>query len=249
MSTLASPSPVKKKAPEKDQVAMEPEKKVEEKKETEETKVTEETKEMKGAKEQVEKKKEIKVKEKEKVKRPFTVPNLYWRLALAGVLSLILIGGIFFSSAKLNTLVLEIEKKRGQMVALQEKEESLRLLSVVLGSLQEEIPIVEKALPNERGVVDFIKEVGNLSGKVTIESLSFQSDQPQLDQEGNSYIEWTIEASGTLADLEEFSEKILNLPILIRPKVIDIDNMDEETSKLVLRAWLYVDPNFFPEGE
>lgn len=268
MSALASPSPVKKKVPEEGQVAPKPEKEVEkpafastadrQAKATagkEGGKRIAKTEEVKEAKKPVEKKKEIKVEEKKgkviekKIKRPFSVPNLYWRLAIAGVLSLILTGGIFFSSAKLKAQVSEVEKKRGQMVALQEKEESLRLLSLTLNSLKEEIPIVEKALPNERGVVDFIKEVGILGEKVMIESLSFGTDQPQLDQAGNSYIEWTIQASGSLTDLEEFLEKILSLPILIRPKVIDVDNVNEETSKLVFRAWLYVNPNFFPEEE
>lgn len=266
MSNSASPSLAKEKAPEEGQVAPKREKEAErpafatsadiQAKTTvgrEGDKRIVEAKETKKVKEQEEIKEIAKKKEKrvvkKKVKRPFSVPNLYWRLAVAGILSLILIGGIFFASGKLKTIVSEIEKRRGQLVALQEKEESLRLLALSLDSAKEEISLVMSALPNEKGVVDFVKQIGHLGDKVAIESLNFESDQPRFDQEGNSYIEWTIEASGSLADVEEFLTRIMNLPILIRPKVIDIDKMDEETSRLVFRAWLYVDPNFFPQRE
>lgn len=215
MSPLASPSPVKKKAPKK---GLRP------------------TKPIRSTKPK---------RVKKKVRRAFLVPNLYWRLAVAGVLGLVLVGGIFFSSAKLKTSVSEIEKKRGQMVALQEREESLRLLAFELDTVKGEMSLVENVLPNEEGIVDFIKDIESLGEKVEIGKLSFESDQPQSDRLGRSYIEWTIEARGSLDNLEDFLEKLLSLPILIRSKVIDIDKMDEETSKLVFRAWLYVDPNFF----
>lgn len=179
-----------------------------------------------------------------KVPEPFSPPNLYLRLGIAGVLGLILVGGIFFSAGRLKVLVAEIEKKRGQMVALQQKEENLRLLSVVLDSVKKETPLIEGALPDERGVVDFIKTVEDLGKEVNIESFSFESDRPQFDREGNSYIEWTIETSAPLAQLETFLEKLLALPLLIKPKLIDIDKIDEELGKLIFRGWLYVNPNF-----
>lgn len=184
-------------------------------------------------------------KEQKKIKRTFSPPSLYWRLAVAGVLGLVLVGGIFFSAGQLKHLVVEVEKKRGQMVALQQKEENLKLLSFSLDSLKEEALLIRTALPDEKAVVDFIKKIEDFGRGISVGNFIFESDQPQLDQEGNSFIEWTIEVTGPVVELERFLTDLLNLPILIRPRLIDIDDMDKEISKLIFTARLYVEADFF----
>lgn len=196
------------------------------------TKEREETEETKGKVEKVE---------------PFSPPSLYLRLIIGGVLGIAMVGGIFFSASQLKLGVEEIEKKRGQMVALQEKEENLMMLSLIFSSVEGEIPLIEKAFPNQEEVIDFIKKVEELGREVSLENFNFESDRPQSDPEENSYLEWTIEASGPLPKLEEFLANLLSLPVLIRPKVIDIDEVDREVGKLVFRGWLYVEPDFFEE--
>lgn len=191
------------------------------------------------------KKKNLKKDQKPKPRPPFSAPSLYLRLAIAGVLGLVFLSGIFFSAAQFKKLVTEIEEKRGQMVALRQKEENLKLLSTSLASVKPEAMLIEKALPNEREIIDFIKKTEDLGKEVAINSFSFESDRPQLDLAGNGFIEWTIEAIGPLDKLEKFLNELLGLPILIQPKIIDLDKMDQEESKLVFRARLFVAPDFF----
>lgn len=182
-----------------------------------------------------------------KVKPTFAVPSLYWRLAITGALTPLLLGGIFLTSGKLKTLAGEVEQKRGQLVALSERETSFKELAADLAAFGKELPLIEKALPNEERVIDFLGEVQKVreESEVTLTAFSFESDQPKADSKGNNYIELRLGVEGPLINLKNFLEKLLNLPILLKIKTIDASKMDEETSRLVLRAWLYVDPDFF----
>lgn len=182
-----------------------------------------------------------------KKKKKSKVPNLYWRFAIAGFLIPLLIGGIAFSLNKLKGLVTEVEQKRGQMVAYSEREASFKNLSLDLDSVKEEIALLENGLPNEEGVIDFLEKVVELEKKneVEIKALGFSNDLPRLDKNENNYIELIVEASGSVVNLEKFLGNFLNLPILVKTKTVDVSKMDEEPSKMVFRAWLYVDPDFF----
>lgn len=182
-----------------------------------------------------------------KAKSVLNVPNLYWRLAVAAVLGLILTGGIFFSNHKLKALAKDAEQKKGQLVALSQKDENFKQLSSALTSLSEEIGLLQKALPSEEGVVEFINQIENIkqTTEVEIKTFKFSDDLPKPDGGGNYYLELIIEAGGPLANLEKFSESLWQLPFLLKIKNQVINKMDEPTSEMILKIWLYVDPNFF----
>ena len=184
-----------------------------------------------------------------KLKSRFKQPKLCWRLLAAVVLGLILIGGIFFSVAKLRTLVLEMGQKRGQLVALSKQEVSSKRLSLNLASLDKQIRMIEKATPDEKGIIEFINQLEKFEKEteVTISGFNFTTDQPRVDKAGRFYIELSIEASGSRQNLRSFLEKILALPVLIKTQLINFNNLGEENPKMTFRAWFYVNEEFFAQ--
>jgi len=190
--------------------------------------------------------KKSKVKAK-KAKSPFKQPKLYWRLIIAAILALILIGGIFFSMTKLKTLVLEMEQKRGQLEALSQQEINSKRLSLNLASLSKQIEVIEKATPDEKGIIEFINQLEKIEKEsgVVMGGFNFTTDQPKVDKAGRFYFELAIQASGSRQNLRSFLEKVLALPFLLKIQLIDFNNLGDENPKMTFRAWLYVDKEFF----
>lgn len=188
---------------------------------------------------------------KKRIKPVFRPPNLHWRLAIAGILGMVMIGGIFYTSHQLKTQVNDTEQKRGQMVALSQKGENFKEVSSSLALVKEEIPLIEKALLVESQMVDFLNQVDKIKkdSGITTGTLSFTNDQPGLDEKGNHYLELVIKAEGEVEKLGAFVNNLLKLPILIRVKVFDVAKLDEAAGEMVFKAWLYADPNFFEKTE
>ena len=184
-----------------------------------------------------------------KTRPVFSAPNLYWRLGLSIILGLAMVGGIFYSSFKLKLQATDIEQRRGQMTALSKKGESLEKLSSELSLVKDEIPLIERSLVVESQMIGFLSEIGELEEKseMVIVSLKFTNDQPVVDKEGHHYLEMVIKGEGTADSLERFTQGVVDLPFLIRTKVFDVTNLDEPTSSMIFKAWVYTDPKFFPE--
>jgi hypothetical protein len=174
-------------------------------------------------------------------------PQLWPRLVIFGILALVLIGGAVFSANKLKALVKEVQAKRSQLTALEERETSFVQLKKDFDSLTTEAEMIDQALVKEAGIIDLLEQIENLKEELEIEVnlLSFSDDQPRQDPEGHPYVELTIEANGELGQLKIFLEKLLDWPYLLKTKVVDLNAMDEVGSQLIFRAWLYVDQNFF----
>lgn len=193
----------------------------------------------------------IKVNKKKinKIKPAFRTPRLLWRLAIAIIMGLILIGGIIISNKQLDKLVGESEQKRSQLIALSKKDDDFKKLSSVLNMIGEEIKKIQEALPDENRIVEIISQVESMKEEsgVDIKTFKFTEDHPRSDGKGNYYLELNIEASGQLQSLEKFSEIFLRLPVLLRVKDLAITKMDEPVSQMNLKVWIYVEADFFQE--
>ena len=188
---------------------------------------------------------------KKKPKKPGRAVGLAGRFLVAGFLGIVFITGILIAKNKLEVLVGEIEQKRSQKIALEESDQALTMLAAGLVSVKEEVAVIEKAMPNEDELVNFLnllEKVKDESG-IEIESLSFSADLPSVDPQGHRYVELAVKANGAQEKLENFVKKLLELPILKRLKVASFDKVNEETSQLVLKLWLYVDPEYFVKKE
>lgn len=195
-------------------------------------------------------KKVKKARQKPSKKAGFKAPRLWVRVGVAGVIGGALIVGTFLAADKLKTWVKDAQEKKSQLAALSEKEASHEQLKKDLNSLEKEAKVIQGALIKESQMIDLLEQIEALKQdlKINLSFLSFSDDVPRQDPEGHHYVEFTIEASGELAALKTFLEKILDWPYLIETRVVDISEMSAGTSQLIFKAWLYVDPNFFEEA-
>jgi Tfp pilus assembly protein PilO len=191
----------------------------------------------------------LKSPKKPKKKSPVSVPSLYLRLVIAGVIGLALAAGGLFSANHLKILVPQLQQKKAQLTALSEREVSYEKLAKDFNLVGEEIKIIEQVLIGETGMVRFLEEIERIreETQVEIKTLNFTDDEPRRDKAGHHYVEFTIEASGQMAQFEQFLEKLLSLSYLMKVKTIDLSRINDETSQMIFQAWLFVDPNFIQE--
>lgn len=178
-------------------------------------------------------------------------PQLIWRLVVAMVLGVGFAAGAIYSHGQLEKLVSDISQKKAQYIALSQKEEDYQLLSSGLAVIKTEALLIQEAFPDEAGLVEFLSQVEILRKEQGIEvsTFSFTTDQPQKDRFGNDYVELSIEASGPLTNLEKFTDGLLKLPLMIRLKVIKLEKVSEPNSRLVLKAWVFVQSDFFNQSQ
>ena len=195
-----------------------------------------------------------KVKKEKKKKKAFISKSLsskrfYWRLVLAGFLSVVFMSGSFYAHSWLENLVGQIEQKRSQWVALSEREVSYKKMDLDLAQVEEEAGAVEQAFPGEKDVIDFFNQVRSIEEKtgVVVESKNFESDQPRVDEGNSPYLELTVQVRGQLESLESFFGQVFSLPILIRAETITFDDLNQPESVLQFRCRIYVSSDFYLE--
>jgi Tfp pilus assembly protein PilO len=191
-----------------------------------------------------------KVKSLKKPKR-FSIPSLAWRGAIAGAMGMVLIGGSLFASSQLKILTGQVREKKSQLIVLSQEGANLQQLKEALITLEAEEAVIQSALIKEDDVIDFLGEIQGLEAQseVQVINFNFANDEPRQDPNGYSYIEFSLEAVGTVDQVKNFLEKILGLPLLIKTKSIDISDMETGTGRLIFKAWLYVDPEYSKEAE
>lgn len=201
-----------------------------------------------------EEKKKVEKKEAVVKKRRFgirlKIPFPHFHLSIAIVFSLLFLGGIVFTSDKLNSLSQEAEQSRSQLTALRELELSLKELSQNLQSVEKEIAIINQALPNEKTIIQFIKEFKEIDESVSIETFNFETDQPNKDKAGNFYIDLSVKLKGDFTALKDFLVKFVKLSYLVKLELVDIEKAGGGEAQMILKARIFVDDSFFqPEGD
>lgn len=194
-----------------------------------------------------------KTKEKKSVKKKRSFfskfkPNIsfpYFHISSGILLTIILIGGIFFSYTKLNQFTENARQSRSQLVAFQEKQTDLQQLAQNLASVESEAKIIDQSFPDEEGVVGFIRLLKAISSNVSLNVFDFVNDQPVADQAGQFYIDFNLEVAGSYENVELFLFRFINFPYLIDIKLIDLTGVESDDSRLILSARLYVNPSFF----
>jgi Tfp pilus assembly protein PilO len=186
---------------------------------------------------------------KEGLSQKLKIPFPYLHLSVAFVFTILFLVGIAFILGQLNSLSLKVEQSRGQLAALEEHEFNLKKLSQDLRSAQSEIAVIDQSLPDEEGIVEFVKKFKGISQNVSIEAFNFETEQPVVDETGNAYIDFTVELKGKFEDLKNFLIELVKLPYLTQLKIVDLDGADQEESKMVIRARIFVDQPFFLEKE
>lgn len=193
------------------------------------------------------------IKKKKVAKKVKTVRNktssVYLPLVIGFIFTLLLLVGIIFSYQKLTNLSQQAEQSRGQMLALEDRELSLKKLSLDFQSVQSEITVIDQALPDEQGIVDFVKQFREITQDVSVEVFSFQTDQPNTDSAGNYFLDFNVELRGSFENLRIFLTKLIGLPYLIKLQIVDIDQTILEEPKMVINARILVNNPFFQEAK
>ncbi|HUW21415.1 MAG TPA: type 4a pilus biogenesis protein PilO [Candidatus Bathyarchaeia archaeon] len=177
------------------------------------------------------------------------VPYPYLHLSVAIFFTLLFLGGIFLSSGKLISLSQKTAASRGQLTALRENVVALTALSQNLESVRGEITLLDKALPKEDGIVDFVKAIKGISREISLETFAFGSDQPSLNAAGNAYIDFGIEMKGAFPALRIFLDRFTNLPYIVKVQMVNLASIDQEEAQLTVQARIYVNDSFFSQAD
>ena len=176
------------------------------------------------------------------------IPYPYYHLGIGLFLTVLIVGGIIYTSRKLVNLAQETEMSRSQLTAMRDRDLSLKKLSQDLQLVAREEEIISQALPDEAGVINFVREFRKISHDVSLGVFNFQTDQPIVDELGNAYIDFSVELRGSFVNLKNFLTRLVNLPYLIKLQLVDIAGADQEEAIMVVSARIYVNDVFFPEG-
>ncbi|MBN1262891.1 MAG: type 4a pilus biogenesis protein PilO [Candidatus Pacebacteria bacterium] len=169
-------------------------------------------------------------------------------LSLAVFFSALFLGGTFWLIGRLSSFGSQAEISRSQLIALKEQETSLKVISQNFSLVAEETEIIENSLPDEAGIVRFVKELKGISRDVSLSVFQFATDQPILDELGRSYIDFSLEAKGGFANLRRFLTDLAGLPYLLKLSLIDFSKTDQEETEMILHARIFVNTPFF-QGE
>lgn len=169
-------------------------------------------------------------------------PWIYYILALPFLI--VLIVGIFFSWKQLKNFSHEVEVKRAQLAALEDWNAGVSELSQRLLVLEKEIEVIDHALPNEAGIVDFVDQFSIATEEAVLRTFRFEGDAPKVDKSGNNYINFQFEIAGNFDNLLDFTDKIIHLPYLISLKQVEIKK-EEEVVSFVVVGRIYVAEPFF----
>jgi len=198
---------------------------------------------------EIEKKKTEAKKKKAKKEKKVKIPYPYLHFSIAFLFSLALLVGITSTFGKLIDLAQETERNRGQMVALKERETALLKVSQDLDAVEHEISIIDQSLPDEEGIVRFIRDFRRITQEVSIKTFNFETDQPNFGEVGNPYIDFGAELTGRFDNLKNFLAKLVDLPFIVRLQIVDISDIDGEESQMVIGARIFVNDPFFQKGE
>jgi Tfp pilus assembly protein PilO len=182
-----------------------------------------------------------------RAKRSFRTVKLYpyLHLSLGAFFTLIFVAGSIFLANQLTDLSRRTELSRSQLMALGDREISLKKLVEDTSLLEPEIAVIEKALPSEEGVVSFVKEFKQIGRSVSVSAFKFETDQPSIDERENAYIDLIIELAGSLENTKIFLNDLIGLPYLIKLKIVDISGSNQEELSTVVKARIFVNNPFF----
>lgn len=173
------------------------------------------------------------------------IPYPYFHLSVGLILTLTLLAGLIFASRQLSSLSHQTQQARAQLMVVKEKDLSLKKLDQDLQSVDSEALLISQGLPDEEGIVDFVKEFRKISQGLALKAFAFETDQPNLDSANNLFIDFDAELEGNLNDLEKFLSNLIKLPYLIRLRLADFSGIDQDSAILVINARIFVNDPFF----
>jgi Tfp pilus assembly protein PilO len=156
--------------------------------------------------------------------------------------------GAIFSLAKLidektNSLL----DQKHELLALEDKDKSLLKLHRDYTLIQDDLSLIEKILPNKKGVIDLInileKEASQsgLQAKVNFSDKAIDTESEQIKS-----LNFSLNLKGSYSQILNFAKKIEDLPQVVVMQKLNILSpagiSGENNAILILRC--YIDPKF-----
>lgn len=107
-----------------------------------------------------------------------------------------------------------------------------------------DVTLIDKALPNQQGVIEFISSINKSESQFEKLSLNFETDEPKKDE--YKYLPFVLEISGDSVRVTEFLKKLLKAPFVLEITSLEIKQKEGSANQAdaVVKANLYVSEVF-----
>jgi len=171
------------------------------------------------------------------------------RTVSVGAILLIILNFVFvialaFILSKLPERAKELKNLINQELQA-EKAGGEQLVNLEIENTKEKTGKLESLFPDERGLVDFVRDLDELKTQGFITNFNFASKEPIKDKTGLYGVPVIIEFRGNWIQIGEGLLRLQNLPFLFRAVKIETEFKPEESViQLKYGGFLYVHENF-----
>lgn len=178
------------------------------------------------------------------MKKPTHPPiKLFWvKVGVLIVTDILCLFGIFHLGSGLDAQATEAQKLMSQKIQNSTQNQS-QILESELEKYATQIETLQKYFPNESSIVDFISAINNLKNAGIISNFSFVSDAVK-DKQGFVGIPVTVDVVGDINVVNSGFSAVVQLPYLIKPVVLSINQSADGVVTAKLGGFVYVDKNF-----
>jgi len=193
----------------------------------------------------VEKKKEKKEKKK-KGKIRIKKLDAKWKIIGLVVLCVVLLGVIVYLIGQIPKVAKEVQMLRTQVVSTKMSEQDKLILIQDLEETEDLRVKLDKALPNEEEILDFILQIDEIRvSEVSVLKFSVDSDVPTKIGKASSFLPMTLVLKGTDKDVKDALKKIEDTQFFIKPLVINKEYAaDGEVVVVTTQFHLFVSDQF-----
>lgn len=183
----------------------------------------------------------VKPKDSQKIlkKRKFK-PTPWWKDIVLGVINLGFIALLVIFSGRLPQRANELREARRENLKNIAKT-GIEIAGLEIEYSRQKADKLNKLFPDEKGVIDFVREIDTLKEEGIISSFSFASENYVRDRTGYFGIPFVVGFDGTWSLIGEGLQRFQDLPFIFRAVSIETERQPEgNIVKLRYGGFLYV---------
>jgi Tfp pilus assembly protein PilO len=176
---------------------------------------------------------------KEKTTKKGLKINFWIKDILLAIVNIAFIVALVFLLGELPKKALELKKLKNDELEASVKSK-VQIAEYDLLSSGEKADDLAKLLPDDEGLIEFVKEIDKLKEAGLVTRFSFASEQAVKDNNKNFGIPLIIEFSGTWAQISDGLQRLEGLPYLLRAISIEVRKNQEGILSYKYGGFLYV---------
>lgn len=148
---------------------------------------------------------------------------------------------IIFFSSQLSALSSDIQDKKSQILAIQNRENNINQLQEKYYQIANDITLVKSVLPDEENIADFVKYLEELSQQNKVNMQIMFGDKANTNIAKNNYLIFDLITSGIGSDIYQFWQKLEDNKYFVSInnfQIISSSGFDSDT-KLTLKAKVF----------